>query len=678
MNDQFDPEEVERLTRETLHHRAASIEPGADAYARLADKVATNPQRQVAWWQGPRMLWVGAASLTMAVAALAFVIATGGDDPEQVATPATTPTVEAEPTAPTADPDTDPTPTPAPILGGSTAVWPSGPPGPDWFATPEQAVIAFYEQFLLPAPAPDRDALRNEGNGRISVLNRGPDGGLTEDVIAEVVLAVSDSRWGVVSVSSPDVALSTPEDGASVSLDGLVLSGQATSSDPDDAVKVQLWAIDGSMPLFLTNVTGQPGAFEAPPLPIGVGGDASTGTVLVFATAFPFVGQTVPSVDMHVVQSVHEANPTPTPVGGGVDRNQGRPDGVVWPVDAVQPFGEWPTTPEDAAQQFVQQLGGWTLPVGEVTFLEPILMIADVELQFTGEDGQPFGTSTTVRVVGGFDEAGVANWGAVWALSERIEIDRSFFDGDEFIVSGAGQAFEGTIDTRLVDPTGNVAAEGFVTGGGVEMAPITGSVSLTENLPGPGFALLYDLGGLGITPSALTIIPVQLPELDSGPGIAESAACSASGLEPLAPDNDLPPNVESTRQAIGAAAIACDWAALEDLISDPSTFSYSFGLGGDPIGDWQSEEAAGSEPMRFLVETLRLPWAMDGDPGSAVYIWPDVFVLPWDDVVESQRDALRPIYTDDDFAVFSDIGGFVGYRLAITDTGEWIYFIAGD
>lgn len=371
---------------------------------------------------------------------------------------------------------------------------------------------------------------------------------------------------------------------------------------------------------------------------------------------------------------------TPTPIGGGADRNQGRPEGVVWPVDAMQPFGEWPTTPEDAAQQFVQQLGGWTLPVGDVTFLEPILMIADVQLQFTDESGEPFGTSTTVRVVGGFDDQGVANWGAVWAISDFIEIDRSFFDGNEFLVSGAGLAFEGVIETRLVDPSGNVAGQGFVTGGGVEMAPIEGTVTLTDNWPGPGFALLYDLGGLGITPSSLTIIPVVLPEIDQpDPG---SGSCSAEGLEPPTPDPDLPEAVEATRQAVAAAAIACDWEALGALV-DPTQFSFSFGADTDAIGFWEELEGDQlGEPMRFLVETLKLNWVLDELPPEAElpdnYIWPEAFPLIWEDVTPEMRDALRPLYDDQDFEGFANIGGFAGYRLAIDDNGVWRYFIAGD
>ena len=86
MNDRLDPTDVERLTRDALHHRAGSVEPGADAYAHLADRVATEGRRQASWLRGPRLVWLGAASVAAVVVAFAIVVAGGGDDPEQVAT----------------------------------------------------------------------------------------------------------------------------------------------------------------------------------------------------------------------------------------------------------------------------------------------------------------------------------------------------------------------------------------------------------------------------------------------------------------------------------------------------------------------------------------------------------------------------------------------------------------
>jgi hypothetical protein len=307
-------------------------------------------------------------------------------------------------------------------------------------------------------------------------------------------------------------------------------------------------------------------------------------------------------------------------------------------------------------------------------------MIADVTLQSIGEDEQPFGAATVVRVIGGFDDNGNPNWGVQWARSDLIQIFRVFSLDNEFLVTGDGLAFEGVIETRLVDANGNVAGEGFLMGGGVELAPIEGSVPITQNFPGPGYAILYDVRGLGIAPTALTIVPIVLENIDTPePG---TGSCSSEGLEPPTPDPDLPEAVETTRQAIAAAAIACDWQALDALI-EPTNFRYSFGGGNDPIRFWQEAEGAvGNEPMRFLVETLKLNWVLDTPPPEAEvpdsYIWPDAFPMIWDEVTPEMRDTLRPLYDDLDFEGFATIGGFAGYRLAITDSGDWVYFLSGD
>jgi hypothetical protein len=60
------------------------------------------------------------------------------------------------------------------------------------------------------------------------------------------------------------------------------------------------------------------------------------------------------------------------------------------------------------------------------------------------------------------------------------------------------------------------------------------------------------------------------------------------------------------------------------------------------------------------------------------YAWPSAFVTEWSAVPEADREALRPLYGDEDFAFWAEAGGYMGYRVGITEDGEWVYFIAGD
>lgn len=364
------------------------------------------------------------------------------------------------------------------------------------------------------------------------------------------------------------------------------------------------------------------------------------------------------------------ATPEPTPDD---PRPVGRPDGVIWPTDSTAPFGEWHQEPGVAAREFVTALTGYELPIGDVQVLDPSAMVAEVTLQSVGEDGQPFGEAMRVRLAGGIDPTtGLEQWGVVSGSSDRILIDGWNFIGapPSFEPQGRGLAFEGTIDVRIVDQMAGLWGEGFVMGGGTELAPLTGSVPFGPAPAARGFAIFSDLGGLGIAPTALTIIPVEWPEF------ADSQPCSAAG-ESFEPRTDLPAPVEQKREAIAAAAIACDYDSLAALVS-PDGFTYSFGGGDDPATFWREAEQRGGEPLRFLLATLAMPEAFDQEFEPATYIWPRVFTEEWSEVTPAERAALVPPYTEADLDSWDSFGGFVGYRIGITEDGEWIYFVAGD
>jgi len=47
-------------------------------------------------------------------------------------------------------------------------------------------------------------------------------------------------------------------------------------------------------------------------------------------------------------------------------------------------------------------------------------------------------------------------------------------------------------------------------------------------------------------------------------------------------------------------------------------------------------------------------------------------------VPQADRDALATLYDDADFGDWELFGSYIGYRVGITEDGEWIYFVAGD
>ncbi len=160
-----------------------------------------------------------------------------------------------------------------------------------------------------------------------------------------------------------------------------------------------------------------------------------------------------------------------------------------------------------------------------------------------------------------------------------------------------------------------------------------------------------------------------------------SPQCSASGESPAELLQDrLPAAVTTTRGEIIEAAVACDYDGLAEIaLRGDALFTYSFGGGDDPAGSWRQDEAAGRPVLRTLVRLMNTPFASREVTDGTQYVWPSAFGYErWQDVPASEREVLRPIYDDDDFQGFDAFGSYVGYRVGITDTGDWVFFVGGD
>lgn len=160
--------------------------------------------------------------------------------------------------------------------------------------------------------------------------------------------------------------------------------------------------------------------------------------------------------------------------------------------------------------------------------------------------------------------------------------------------------------------------------------------------------------------------------------------CSAGEMDPPRGQPELPDAVLATRSRIITAARTCDFQALAELV--PETFLASFG-GGDAIELWKEQEARGDRPLAAMVTVLSLPHAVvttdDGPEDSfgprTFHVWPTAATYgAWDDIPVEDRWALRELYTETDLADFADVGGYVGYRISIAETGEWQFFVNGD
>jgi hypothetical protein len=152
-----------------------------------------------------------------------------------------------------------------------------------------------------------------------------------------------------------------------------------------------------------------------------------------------------------------------------------------------------------------------------------------------------------------------------------------------------------------------------------------------------------------------------------------AAACSASKLSPTVPAQNLPAPVAATRRQIAALAVRCDYAGLAKHAG--TRFSFSFGGERSAAAYWKHQEAKGGRPLAILVKILKLPSTRNE---TRAYAWPTAYrahptPADWDALVRvgvltrQAADAMRK-------------GGnvYYGYRTAITKSGRWQFFIAGD
>ncbi len=153
---------------------------------------------------------------------------------------------------------------------------------------------------------------------------------------------------------------------------------------------------------------------------------------------------------------------------------------------------------------------------------------------------------------------------------------------------------------------------------------------------------------------------------------------------------DLPDAVAATRQAIFAAAMACDFERLIELGVNTET---SFG-GGSFAENLDVSPGGRGAVLIYLVGLLNLPFGVqefaqeqvgteaEGDNQSQViYSWPSAFTDESEDgsgIPADELAALTDLYGPTFLTELQDFGGYAKHRVGIESDGTWIFFIAGD
>jgi hypothetical protein len=151
-----------------------------------------------------------------------------------------------------------------------------------------------------------------------------------------------------------------------------------------------------------------------------------------------------------------------------------------------------------------------------------------------------------------------------------------------------------------------------------------------------------------------------------------TVAYSDDGSDP----RDLTEPVKDKVTRIAEAAVGCNASGLAALAADDITTTFGPGSGREDIASWQPDD----ERFGIIGELFNMTHQVtEMQDGSRLYVWPAAFAYDsWDDIPDAAMDELLRLYTQEELDQISLLGSYGGWRVGITESGEWIFFVAGD
>ncbi|MEX1092403.1 MAG: permease-like cell division protein FtsX [Acidimicrobiia bacterium] len=257
----------------------------------------------------------------------------------------------------------------------------------------------------------------------------------------------------------------------------------------------------------------------------------------------------------------------------------------------------------------------------------------------------------------------------------------SYFDKNDAWVEYQ-QVFEGQDDLLDIDPAilpasirielTDIALQDEVQSRLEQLIPVVREVQTAPNDEEPSAASTDCVVPGDSTTEVATTMP--------GP------VCAASELYPpttlgYSDDNDgsdprdLTEPVKDKLTRIAEAASRCDASALAALASDDITTTFGSDGGPEDIASWSGDD----ERFTIITELFNMTHGVTELDGGRLFVWPTAFAYDsWDEIPAAVMDELLRIYTREELDQISLLGSYGGWRIGITETGEWIFFVAGD
>ena len=173
----------------------------------------------------------------------------------------------------------------------------------------------------------------------------------------------------------------------------------------------------------------------------------------------------------------------------------------------------------------------------------------------------------------------------------------------------------------------------------------------------------------------ILVEPYDLDRQNNLSGCSGAAAAAGGGAD----QGELSSIVSNVRAALLDRARSCDYEGLAARATSDGT-NVSFGGSDDPAALWRDLESRGATPLADLVAIFQLaPGTRDDGQGTVFSVWPAVAALDdWNQATAEQRSELADLFGAERLADWDLFGGYVGYRVGITDSGRWAFFVEGD
>ncbi|WP_438749319.1 hypothetical protein [Pararhizobium sp. O133] len=176
-------------------------------------------------------------------------------------------------------------------------------------------------------------------------------------------------------------------------------------------------------------------------------------------------------------------------------------------------------------------------------------------------------------------------------------------------------------------------------------------------------------------------IPMPDPLVNKPATDAKEDVTPAEPVEVLSDVSKIPQAAARMRELIVEAAASGDIERLRPLLGKGQTQTQVGDADADPVETLKglSGDQEGIEIMAILLDVLSTGFVLvDKGTPDEMYVWPYFTEKPLASLTPPEKVDLFRLVTAGDFAEMEEGGNYNFYRVGITPTGEWKFFVAGD